>query len=109
MYKDGIDKIIKESFSEIEEVSNLDKCSLKRAMRDKDSKRGISIWWVPLFGAVLSFIVLNLLPFMIVTDSFLINKMIFKFVEMTRTGFVVVLILTGLGMFKFNLKEEARL
>ncbi|WP_297522792.1 hypothetical protein [uncultured Clostridium sp.] len=109
MQKDDIDEIIKASFAQIETVSNLDKCNLKRAMREKDNKRGMSIWWVPLFGATLSVIAVSFLAIMVVTDNYILNKVIFEIVQTTRIGFVIVFLLTVLGMFKFNLKEEARL
>lgn len=109
MEKDDIDFLLSDELKRDEKSDYKLNCDIKRAMREKDSKRGISIWWVPLFGAILSLICASFLPIIITTNSILINEILGWIIESTRTASIFVMIITGIGMFKFNLKEEARI
>lgn len=109
MEKDDIDFLLSDELKRDEKPDFKLNCDIKRAMRDKDSKRGTSIWWVPLFGAVLSLICASLLPIIITTNSIFINELIVRIIESTRIASVFVMVITVVGVMKFNLKEEARI
>ncbi|MGL4450037.1 MAG: hypothetical protein ACRCTZ_02460 [Sarcina sp.] len=109
MQRDDIDFLLSDELKNDEKPDYKLNCDIKRAMREKDSKRGVSLWWIPLFGALLSFICVSLLPIVITTNSIFINELIVRVIESTKAASIFVITLTVVGVMKFDFREEARL